>query len=135
VGVDSVDLQAAKELGIVVTNTPGANSVSVAELTIALMLGLARQVTEAVSASRAGRFPRLAGITLEGKTVGIIGLGAIGRQLARRLVGFDCRLRPMSPTDGSRANIKSSLCISMSFWARRILSACTCRCCPRRAAW
>lgn len=97
VGVDSVDLQAAKELGIIVTNTPGANSVSVAELTIALMLGLARQVTEAVSASRAGRFPRLAGITLEGKAVGIIGLGAIGRQLARRLVGFDCRLMAHEP--------------------------------------
>jgi len=97
VGVDSVDLQAAKELSIIVTNTPGANSVSVAELTLGLILVLARQITEAVSASRAGQFPRLAGITIEGKTVGIVGLGAIGRQLARRLAGFDCRLVAHEP--------------------------------------
>jgi D-3-phosphoglycerate dehydrogenase len=97
VGVDSIDLAAAREKGILVTNTPGANSVSVAELAVALMLALMRQLTEAAGASRQGKFPRLAGVTLEGKTVGILGLGAIGRLLARRLAGFDCRLLAYDP--------------------------------------
>jgi D-3-phosphoglycerate dehydrogenase len=97
VGVDSVDLQAAQEKNIIVTNTPGANSVSVAELTLALMLALARQIPEAVAATHQGRFPRLSGMSLEGKTIGIVGLGAIGKQLARRLSGFDCRLLAYEP--------------------------------------
>jgi D-3-phosphoglycerate dehydrogenase len=97
VGVDSVDLQAAQEKGIVVTNTPGANSVSVAELAMALMLALLRQIPEAVSATRQGKWPRLSGASLEGKTVGILGLGAIGKLLARRLAGFDCRLLAYDP--------------------------------------
>jgi D-3-phosphoglycerate dehydrogenase len=92
VGVDAVDLIACREKGILVTNTPGANSASVAELTLALILALARQIPEAVSATRRGTFPRLTGISLEGKTVGLLGLGAIGRQVARRLAGFDCRI-------------------------------------------
>ncbi|HEX8991926.1 MAG TPA: phosphoglycerate dehydrogenase [Anaerolineales bacterium] len=97
VGVDSVDLPAAREKGIVVTNTPGANSVSVAELALGLMLALARQIPEAVEAVHQGKWPRYAGLSLEGKTVGILGLGAIGRQLARRLAGFDCRLLAYDP--------------------------------------
>jgi D-3-phosphoglycerate dehydrogenase len=97
VGVDCVDLAAAQEKGIIVTNTPGANSVSVAELAIALMLSLVRQVPEAVKATRLGKWPRLAGISLEGKTVGIIGLGAIGKLLARRLAAFDCHLLAYDP--------------------------------------
>lgn len=97
VGVDSVDLAAAREKGIVVTNTPGANSVSVAELALGLMLALARQIPEAVEAVHQGKWPRYAGISLEGKTIGILGLGAIGKQLARRLAGFDCRIMAYDP--------------------------------------
>jgi D-3-phosphoglycerate dehydrogenase len=97
VGVDSVDLEVAREKGIVVTNTPGANSVSVAELALGLMLALARQIPEAVEAVRQGKFPRYSGISLEGKTVGILGLGAIGKQLARRLAGFDCKILAFDP--------------------------------------
>ena len=97
VGVDSVDLQAARAKNIIVTNTPGANSVSVAELTLGLMLALARQIPEAVAATRRGQFPRLSGISLEGKTVGIIGLGAIGKQLAQRLAGFNCHVLAYEP--------------------------------------
>jgi D-3-phosphoglycerate dehydrogenase len=92
VGVDNVDLAAAKAKKIVVTNTPGANSVSVAELALGLMLALARQIPEAVEAVHLGKWPRFAGLSLEGKTIGILGLGAIGRQLVRRLQGFDCRI-------------------------------------------
>ncbi len=97
VGVDNVDLTAAREKDIVVTNTPGANSVSVAELAIGLLLALARQIPEAVDAVHQGKWPRYTGISLEGKTVGILGLGAIGKQLARRLAGFDCRIVAHDP--------------------------------------
>jgi D-3-phosphoglycerate dehydrogenase / 2-oxoglutarate reductase len=97
VGVDSVDLAAAREKGIAVTNTPGANSVSVAELALGLMLALARQIPEAVEAVRQGKFPRYSGVSLEGKTIGILGLGAIGKQLARRLSGFDCKILAYDP--------------------------------------
>lgn len=97
VGVDSVDLNAAREKGIVVTNTPGANSVSVAELALGLMLALARQIPEAVTAVHQGKWPRLSGLSLENKTVGLLGLGAIGKQLAIRLRGFDCRTLAYDP--------------------------------------
>lgn len=97
VGVDNVDLAAAREKGIVVTNTPGANSVSVAELALGLMLALARQIPEAVEAVHQGKWPRYSGVSLEGKTVGILGLGAIGKQLARRLSGFDCKIVAYDP--------------------------------------
>lgn len=97
VGVDSVDLAAAREKGIVVTNTPGANSVSVAELALGLMLALARQIPEAVEAVHQGKFPRYTGVSLEGKTIGILGLGSIGKQLARRLSGFDCKIVAYDP--------------------------------------
>jgi D-3-phosphoglycerate dehydrogenase len=97
VGVDNVDLEAAREKGIVVTNTPGANSISVAELALGLILALARQIPEAVEAVHQGKWPRFAGLSLEGKSIGILGLGAIGRQLARRLAGFDCRIVAHDP--------------------------------------
>jgi len=97
VGVDSVDLVAARERGIVVTNTPGSNSSSVAELALGLMLALARQIPEAVEAVRQGKWPRYSGTSLEGKTIGILGLGAIGKHLAKRLAGFDCRIVAFDP--------------------------------------
>jgi D-3-phosphoglycerate dehydrogenase len=97
VGVDNVDLAAAREKGIIVTNTPGANSVSVAELALGLMLALARQIPEAVEAVRQGKFPRYSGVSLEGKIIGILGLGAIGKQLAQRLTGFDCKILAFDP--------------------------------------
>lgn len=88
VGVDRVDLKAATEHGVVVTNTPGANSSAVAELTIGLMLALARSIPHAVEATRRGEWPRIRGLAVEGKTVGLLGLGAIGCEVARRLAGF-----------------------------------------------
>jgi D-3-phosphoglycerate dehydrogenase len=97
VGVDRVDLDAARAMGICVTYTPGANSASVAELAVGLMLALARQIPQANAAAQKGQFPRLAGIALEGKTTGILGLGAIGKQLALRLAGFGCRILAYDP--------------------------------------
>jgi D-3-phosphoglycerate dehydrogenase len=97
VGVDAVDVAAAREKGIIVTNTPGANSSSVAELAVGLMLALARQFRQAFAAAQEGKFPRLSGVGLDGKTVGIIGLGAIGKLVAQRLAAFDCRLVAYDP--------------------------------------
>ncbi len=97
VGVDNVDLAAAAEKGIVVTNTPGANSGSVAELAVGLMLAMGRHIMEASAAARAGGWPRLQGSSLEGRCVGLLGFGAVGRQVARRLRGFDCRVLAFDP--------------------------------------
>lgn len=96
-GVDKVDLAAAAEKGIIVSNTPGANAVAVAELALCLILMLARQIQPAVSALKKGEWPRVPGLSLQEKTVGIIGLGAIGKQLALRLVNFDCRVIAHDP--------------------------------------
>ncbi len=97
VGVDNVDLPAAREKGIVVTNTPLANAVSVAELTVGLILSLARMIPTADAAVHAGNWPRLSGVTLQGKTVGLLGFGSIGRHVARRLQGFDCTILAYDP--------------------------------------
>ncbi len=93
VGVDNVDLAAAREYGIVVTNTPGANSRAVAELTVGLILALARQIPQASQATKAGGWPRVVGLSLEGTTIGLYGFGAVGKQVARCLAGFDCEIR------------------------------------------
>lgn len=97
IGVDRVDLAAATEKSIVVTNTPFANTVSVAELTIGLILSLARSIPALTADTRSGGWSRTAGITLEGKTVGLIGLGAVGKQVALRLRAFDCTLTAHDP--------------------------------------
>ena len=97
VGVDNVDLAAAAARGIIVTNTPGANARSVAELAVTLILLLARPVVRAAAETRGGGWPRLPGLSLAGKTVGLVGFGAIGRQTARLLAAFDCRLLAFDP--------------------------------------
>lgn len=97
VGTDNVDIAAAHAKGIVVTNTPGANAVSVAELALTLILALARQLIDSTNQVRQGKWPRPSGVTLEGKTLGILGLGAIGKKLARRLQGFECRILAYDP--------------------------------------
>jgi D-3-phosphoglycerate dehydrogenase len=93
VGVDNVDLQAARDHGIIVTNTPGANSKAVAELTVGLMISLGRSLPQACQETKAGGWPRLPSFSLEGKTIGLFGLGAIGKQVARQLAGFDCQIQ------------------------------------------
>lgn len=97
VGVDNVDLEAARTRGIVVTNTPGANSASVAELAVGLILALARSIPLAAQATRSGEWPRMSGVSLSGKIIGLLGLGSIGKQVARRLQGFDCQILAYDP--------------------------------------
>jgi D-3-phosphoglycerate dehydrogenase len=110
VGLDRVDLDAAREKGVVVTNTPGANATSVAELSVALMLALARNLPYAISQTRSGEWPRLKGTTLSQKTVGLLGLGAIGKRVAHLLRGFDCRVigydPALSPGDAADGGIE-----------------------------
>ncbi|HUB32674.1 MAG TPA: NAD(P)-dependent oxidoreductase, partial [Bryobacteraceae bacterium] len=82
-GTDHVDLAAAARHGVTVTNTPGVSAISIAEHTLALLLAVARRIPQVDAATRAGGWPRGQSVELYGKTCGIIGLGAIGRQFAR----------------------------------------------------
>jgi D-3-phosphoglycerate dehydrogenase len=85
VGVDNIDLDAATQRGVLVMNTPGSNAVSVAEHTIALLLAVARQVPQLSVALHAGRWEKKsAGVEVRGKTLGLIGLGRVGVEVARR---------------------------------------------------
>ncbi len=97
VGTDQIDLDAAREHGIVVTNTPGANADAVAELTIGFLFVLARRLQDATAAARAGRWAPIRGLTVEGRTLGLIGLGAVGRAVARRAVALGCRVFAHDP--------------------------------------
>ncbi|MFO0950931.1 MAG: phosphoglycerate dehydrogenase [Isosphaeraceae bacterium] len=91
VGVDNIDVPAATRNGIVVMNTPGGNTVSTAEHTVALMLALSRNVAKANDSLKAGRWDRgkFTGTQLGGKTLGIVGLGRVGLAVAQRARGFD----------------------------------------------
>src|ERR1700693_1863606 len=99
VGVDNIDLEAATKRGIIVMSTPGGNAVSVAEHTFALMLSLARQVPRLDKAFHEGRWEKssAAGMELSGKTLGLIGLGGIGREGAVRAEAFDMRVLGYDP--------------------------------------
>ena len=99
VGVDNVDLEAATEAGVLVMNTPGGNSISVAEHTLALMLAMARHVPQANASTRAGKWEKkkLMGNELRGKTLGIIGLGSIGREVVKRARAFEMRIVAHDP--------------------------------------
>jgi D-3-phosphoglycerate dehydrogenase len=92
VGVDNVDLAAATAKGIPVTNTPGTNEQSVADLVFGLMLAAARQIPTVVEHVRTGGWNRRLGTEVWGKTLGIIGFGKIGRGVAHRSKGFDMRV-------------------------------------------
>lgn len=103
-GTDNVDLEAATKHGIVVTNTPGASTISVAELAITLMFAAARHVATADRAIRSGRWQHIQGIELRGKTIGVVGLGAIGQEVAFMARAFGMRVVAWSLTkDEERA--------------------------------
>jgi D-3-phosphoglycerate dehydrogenase len=90
VGVDNIDVAAATRRGIIVMNTPGGNTISTAEHTMALMLSLARNVPKANDSLKSGKWDRnkFTGSQLEGKTLGVIGLGRVGLAVAKRAQGF-----------------------------------------------
>ena len=99
VGVDNIDADSATRRGIVVMNTPGANAVAVAELTLGLMLALARKLPVANNTMHAGKWEKksLQGVELRGKTLGILGLGRIGLEVAKRAQGFGMTLIAHDP--------------------------------------
>ncbi len=105
VGVDNIDCDAATERGVVVMNTPGGNAISVAEHTWALILSLARSVPAASASTKAGSWDRrkYQGNEVQGKTLGIIGLGSIGRQVARRAKPFGMEVVAYDPFVSSDA--------------------------------
>src|SRR5262245_50994284 len=98
-GVDNVDVDAASARGILVVNAPGANSISVAEHACALMLALARSVPAADRAMKDRRWDkkRFLGTELRGKTLGIVGLGRIGQEVAQRARAFGMRVVAHDP--------------------------------------
>jgi D-3-phosphoglycerate dehydrogenase len=91
-GIDHIDLSAARSLGVTVTSTPGVNANAVAEHTMALMLAIMRRIPAMDAAVRAGQWPRGVLTQLEGKTLGIVGLGAIGTRVATLANAFGVRL-------------------------------------------
>jgi len=99
VGVDNIDVQAAAERGIIVVNAPGGNTVSAAEHTIGLLLAVARKIPQADRSVKEGRWERkkFMGVELRGKTVGIIGLGRVGYEVARRLRAFEVNILAYDP--------------------------------------
>jgi D-3-phosphoglycerate dehydrogenase len=103
-GTDNVDLDACRARGITVTNTPGVNAHAVAEHTMALMLAVARHIPALDRGVRDGTWPRGQIEQLEGKTIGIVGLGAIGRRVATLARAFGMRVLAWTATsDGGRA--------------------------------
>ncbi|KAK3912649.1 D-3-phosphoglycerate dehydrogenase [Frankliniella fusca] len=105
-GVDNIDLEAATARGIIVLNTPGGNSISACELTCALIADLARNVSVACQSLKAGRWDRklYSGTELQGKTLAVLGLGRIGREVATRMQAYGMKIIGID-----RVNCKSPL--------------------------
>ncbi len=99
VGVDNVDVDAASERGVIVMNTPGGNTISTAEHTFSMMMALARNIPQAHGLMHAGKWDRKSyqGVELYGKTLGLIGMGRIGTEVARRAMAFGMRVLAYDP--------------------------------------
>jgi D-3-phosphoglycerate dehydrogenase len=97
VGVDYIDLQAAARRGVIVANCPGTNDQAVADLAIGLMVAIARRIPAVHDQVRQGQWGRHSGSELWNKTLGLIGLGRIGRGVAKRALGFDMKVLAYDP--------------------------------------
>ncbi len=99
VGVDNIDLEAATKQGIIVMNTPDANTISTAELTMAMILALSRNIYQATASLKNNQWSKdkLTGVELYGKVLGIIGLGRIGSQVAKRALSFGMHVVAYDP--------------------------------------
>ncbi|HHY85904.1 MAG TPA: phosphoglycerate dehydrogenase [Verrucomicrobia bacterium] len=109
VGVDNIDVDAATQRGVVVMNTPGGNTISTAELSFAHLLNLARRIPQAHASMAAGKWDRkrFQGSELAGKTLGVLGMGRIGSEVAKRAIAFGMRVLAYDPflTDARARNI------------------------------
>lgn len=112
VGYDSVDVAAAKAKNIAVTNTPGTNSDAVADLAIGMMIAIARHIPQGDKSVRDGSWNRYTGLSMEGKKLGILGLGAIGKNVAKRAAGFSMDIYAYDPyfdqAFAEKHNVKSA---------------------------
>ncbi len=99
VGVDNVDVDAATRRGIIVMNTPAGNTISTAEHTFSMMMALARNIPQAHGSMKAGKWDRKSfeGVELYNKTLGIVGMGRIGSEVARRAIAFGMRVLAYDP--------------------------------------
>lgn len=99
VGVDNVDVEAATQRGIVVMNTPSGNTISTAELSFSMLMALARKIPQAHMSMKAGEWNRKAfqGVELYNKTLGVLGMGRIGSEVARRAIAFGMRVLAYDP--------------------------------------
>ncbi|HEY3116744.1 MAG TPA: phosphoglycerate dehydrogenase [Chloroflexota bacterium] len=99
VGVDNIDVEAATARGIVVVNAPSGNTIAVAEHTLGLIIAAARNITQASAALKGGRWSRaeFMGVEIRGRTLGVMGLGRIGTEVARRAVGFEMDVIALDP--------------------------------------
>jgi D-3-phosphoglycerate dehydrogenase len=96
-GLDNVDLKTAEELGIKVERAVGANATSVAELAVGLFFTLARSITTVSDSTKAGSWDRFRGIELNGRTVGIVGMGCVGKEVARMVHGLGMNIIAYDP--------------------------------------
>ncbi len=103
VGLDNVDVAAATARGILVVNSPGINSIAVAEMTMALILSLIRHIPQHHARLQAGHWQRLPGMEMHGHTLGIIGFGRIGREVAKRAAAFGMRIIYSDPVPAPAA--------------------------------
>ncbi|WP_041082285.1 D-2-hydroxyacid dehydrogenase [Thermotoga profunda] len=108
VGLDNIDVSAAKEKGVKVLNTPGASAISVAELTFGLMLSAARHIARGTKDLKDGLWTKkeLEGHELFGKTLGIIGLGMIGKEVAKRALSFGMTVIAYDPLVSDFENVR-----------------------------
>ena len=99
VGLDNVDVDAASKKGVIVVNTPGGNTISTAEHTFSMMLALSRSIPQADLSMKKGEWERkkFMGVELYGKTLGIVGLGRIGTEVAKRALSFEMRVVAFDP--------------------------------------
>ena len=130
IGVDNVDIPAATARGIIVMNTPFGNSITTAEHAITLMLSLARQIPEADTSTRAGKWEKnkFLGVEIFGKTLGVIGCGNVGSIVADRAIGLKMKVIAYDPypcRPSARSILASRRSNSRSCGAAPISSRCT----------
>jgi D-3-phosphoglycerate dehydrogenase len=111
VGLDNVDIESATERGIIVMNTPGGNTISTAEHTMTMMLALSRNVPQAFVALKEGKWERkkFMGVEVFNKTLGIVGLGRIGGEVAKRALAFGMRVVGYDPYIRSEAAMRAGV--------------------------
>lgn len=118
IGVDNVDFAAARELGLPITNTPNMFGGEVADLALSYVIALARETFGIDRGIRGGQWPKPAGISLSGRTLGLIGLGDIGRNLARRALACDMKVVAWDP--GFTAPPAGLEAVEIAAWPDRI---------------